>query len=286
MKFSILVANFNNGKFFKTCYDSLLLQTYYNWEVIILDDCSTDDSKNIIKKIIGSDHRFKLYENNKNYGVGFTKAKLIELAKGDICGFVDPDDAISPDALSSSINTFKKNHDIVLTYSRFVKCDENLNPIHISKISKKIINYDPYFFNCPVQIVNFVTFRKKIYNDTSKIDTSLKIAEDQDLYLKLYEKGKFKFINKVHYYYRMHEGGISQNANKEKSKEYFAKVIFNTIKRRNIKKINGKSIPDVYSASSEIYNLLEYKNSMLYNIKYRILLLNEIFLEKITSLFK
>ena len=51
MKFSILIANYNNGKFFKDCYDSILAQEYKNWETIILDDKSTDDSVEVIKKI-------------------------------------------------------------------------------------------------------------------------------------------------------------------------------------------------------------------------------------------
>ena len=89
MKFSILIANYNNGRFFKKCYDSIITQTYDNWEAIILDDTSTDDSLEIIKKIIGEDTRFKIYQNEENSGVGITKSKLIELANGDICGFVE-----------------------------------------------------------------------------------------------------------------------------------------------------------------------------------------------------
>lgn len=270
MKFSVLIANYNNGRFFKSCYDSLLKQTFHNWEAIILDDFSTDNSLEVIKNIIGNDHRFKIYENNENCGVGITKSKLIELATGDICGFVDPDDAISPNALFSAMVAFIKNKDIVLTYSKFIKCDENLTPISTPKITKQIENNDPYFFNCPVQIVHFVSFRKDAYNETTKIDRTLHIAEDQDLYLKLYEKGKFKFINEPNYFYRMHPGGISQNSNKEKAHEYFAMVIYNTMKRRNLKEINGKPVPDNYNNSSEIYDLLQYQNSVFYRINKRV----------------
>ena len=52
MKFSILIANYNNGKFFQDCYKSILQQTYQNWEVVILDDASTDNSVEVIKNII------------------------------------------------------------------------------------------------------------------------------------------------------------------------------------------------------------------------------------------
>ena len=57
--FSILIANYNNGKYFEDCYKSIITQTHENWEVIIVDDASTDDSVVVIKKINGEDARFK-----------------------------------------------------------------------------------------------------------------------------------------------------------------------------------------------------------------------------------
>jgi len=272
MKFSVLIANYNNGKFFKECYDSIIAQDYKNWEAIILDDASTDDSVEVIKKLTGSDERFKIYRNEENSGVGITKSKLIELAEGDICGFVDPDDAITPNALSSSIKIFQKQRNVVLTYSKFAKCDENLKILEVPKIAQQVINNSPFFFNCPVNIVHFVCFRKGIYNQTEKMNTEMKIAEDQDLYLKMYEKGKVKFINEVNYLYRLHSGGISQNDNRPKSREYFAKVIFNTMKRRKLSSINGKTIPKEYNSSQEIYTLLEYQNSLSFKIKKKLII--------------
>ena len=272
MKFSVLIANYNNGKFFKECYDSILAQEYKNWEAVILDDASTDDSVEVIKKIIGNDERFRIFENAENSGVGITKSKLIELATGEICGFVDPDDAITSNALASSIKVFEKKKDVVLTYTKFAKCDENLKPVEVPKIAQQVINDSPYFFNCPVNIVHFVSFRKDIYNQTEKMNTVMKIAEDQDLYLKMYEKGKVQFINETNYLYRLHSGGISQNDNRPKSREYFAKVIFNAMKRRRLTSINGKSIPNEYTSSQEIYKLLEYQNSIAFKIKKKLII--------------
>lgn len=272
MKFSILIANYNNGKYFKDCFQSLLSQNYQNWEAVIIDDVSTDDSIEVIKKMVENDNRFRIYHNKNNSGVGVTKSRLIELAEGEICGFVDPDDAILPTAISSSIKIYQKKPDVVLTYSLFTKCDENLNPKDVFNGGKQVVNQSPYFFNNPIEIAHFVTFKKKIYNQTEKMDTSMKIAEDQDLYLKMYEKGKVYFINESNYLYRMHSGGISQNENKQKSREYFAKVIFNAMKRRNLKKINGRPVPYEFKNADEIYSLLEYQNTLISKIKRRIII--------------
>lgn len=261
MKFSILIANYNNGKFFQDCYKSILQQTYQNWEVVILDDASTDNSVEVIKNIIQNDSRFRWYENEKNEGVGFTKGKLIELAEGEICGYLDPDDAILPNAVSASIEVFQKKKDAVLTYSRLAKCDVNLKPISEFKAAMQVPNGNMNWFNCPVQIAPFVGFRKAVYETCEKMNPDLKIAEDQDLYFKMYEKGKVYFIDQTDYLYRAHAGGISQNDNKQKSYEYFSKAIFLAMKRRNLKTIKGKKVPETYKNSREIFDLLEYQNS-------------------------
>ncbi len=270
MKFSVLIAHYNNADFFKDCFASLQKQTYPFWEAIILDDASEENEKNKVKKIIENDPRFHYYENTENKGVGITKAKLIDLSQGEICGFVDPDDALLPEAIQQSVDEFRKNKNVVLTYSRFMTCDENLNAIAPFRSARQVPNDDLYFFNYPIQIAHFVTFRKEVYLETLGMDTTKKIAEDQDLYLKMYEKGNVKFINETNYLYRTHAGGISQNDNKNKSYEFWAEVIFNAMKRRGLNEINGKKIPEKFNSSEEIFNLLTYQNSILYRIKKKI----------------
>ena len=273
MKFSILIAHYNNARYFKQCFDSLVAQTYTNWEAIILDDGSKEDEKNIVKNIISDDTRFKYFENLNNRGVGYTKEKLIELASGEILGYVDPDDSLLPTAIEKSISVFNKDKKAVLTYSRFMACDQDLKPIAPFKSAKQVENNNPYFFNCPIQINHFVCFKKETYKGTEKMNAELKISEDQDLYLKLYEKGKVVFINETNYLYRTHAGGISQNDHKKESYEYWAKVIWNAMQRRKLKTINGKKIPTEYTSSKEIFDLLQYQNSIPYRIKKKLKIL-------------
>lgn len=277
MKFSVLIANYNNGKFFKDCYDSILNQEYKNWEVIIIDDRSTDDSVEVIKKIIGDDNRFKLYENEDNYGVGVTKAKLIEDATGDICGYLDPDDIIKPNAIKSAIKVLEKKKNVVLTYSRLAKCDQNLNILKEFRAAMQVPNRQKTFFNFPIQIAPFVAFRRDVYLRGPKINPELKIAEDQDLYFKMYEVGDVYFINQTDYLYRAHAGGISQNENKGKSYSYYARSIWEAMQRRNLKKINGKPVPENYTDPQEIFALLEYQNKTVFRIRKNLI----IFLQKL-----
>ena len=273
MKFSILIAHFNNSVFFKDCYQSIINQTFANWEAIVLDDGSEEHEKLAVQKLIANDPRFQYYENEKNSGVGFTKAKLIELATGEICGFLVPDDALTETAIETAMTHFIKDQSIVLTYSRLMFCDSHLKPQKTNSAAKQILNGNLYFFNAPIIINHFVCFKKAVYEKTEKIDASKKIAEDQDLYLKMYEKGKVKFIDEINYHYRTHSGGISQNDNKKKSYEYWGKVIWEAMQRRGLKKIHGKQIPEQFTNSEEIFRLLDYQNSLLYRLRLKFLTL-------------
>ena len=268
-KVSILIANYNNGKYFRDCYDSIISQSYENWEAIIIDDCSTDDSVKIIKEIIKDDERFKFYENETNQGCGYTKRKCIDLATGDFCAFLDPDDALLYYSLECSMDEFQKHSKIIATYSQLVFCDENLKPKDTFTKIKQIRN-GKYFFNCPIQISAFFVFKKEAYMKTSGINPSLKNAVDQDLYLKLLEIGDAKFIEEVLYKYRLHSNGISQDKSKQSAKDSFAKVIFEAIKRRNIKQINHKLVPESYTNAEEIYSLLDYQTKISYRLMSRI----------------
>ncbi len=231
--FSILIAQYNNGKYFKDCYNSIMAQTYQKLEVIIVDDCSKDDSLLQIRKIIGDDERFKIFINDENKGCGYTKRKCAELATGIICGFLDPDDAISETAVAEMVQQHIKLPEVVLIYSNFTYCDENLAPQKIH-VQKKVENFSPDFFNLDCSISAFATYKNSYYKKTSGIDSYLQRAVDQDLYLKLYEVGEILYINRDFYQYRIHETGISTNLNVRKARYWHWVVMIAAARRRNI----------------------------------------------------
>ncbi|SDQ77930.1 Glycosyl transferase family 2 [Chryseobacterium soldanellicola] len=265
-KVSILIANYNNGKYFEDCYHSLVNQTHENWEAIIVDDCSTDNSLEIIREIIKNDNRFILISNETNKGCGYTKRRCAELATGHFCAYLDPDDALFPYAVERSLEEFELNNEIIATYSQLQFCDENMSPQKTFDKIKQVQN-DKYFFNCPIQISAFFVFKRDIYLKTSGINPNLRSAVDQDLYLKLLEHGNPKFIQEVLYKYRLHSSGISQQSSKQGAKDSFAKVIHESMKRRGIETINNRPVPKEYTNSEEIYKLLEYQTKILYRIQ-------------------
>ena len=158
--FSILIAQYNNGKYFEDCYKSIIAQTYQNWEVIIVDDGSTDDSVAVMKEIIGDDARFKIEVNSENRGCGFTKRRCAELATGEICAFLDPDDAITPEALQIMVEEHKKHPDAAMIYSKPFWCDEHLN-IQYERKSRQVENGVPNFFDLDGYLFAFLSYSYK-----------------------------------------------------------------------------------------------------------------------------
>ncbi len=245
-KFSVLIAHYNNFEYFKDCYQSLLKQTFQDFEVVIVDDCSTDNSFENIALLTKNDSRVKLFKNETNSGVGYTKRKCIDMSSGEICGFVDPDDALVENAIETSLKTHTVNN--VVTYSSFLLCDKNLQPQRTFAHSRAIKNGDKIFFNIFLEANHFLTFKRSAYNKTSGINLELTSAVDQDLYLKLYETGNFTFIKEPLYLYRLHANGISQDLSKKiKLNKNWQKVILDTLERRKIDKLYGKNIKEIPS---------------------------------------
>ncbi|AZB31084.1 glycosyltransferase family 2 protein [Chryseobacterium balustinum] len=244
IKFSILVAHYNNYNYFTECYDSILKQTYQEYEIILVDDCSTDDSYEKIIELTKDNSKVKVFKNEENSGVGLTKKRCIDLASGEICGFVDPDDTLTENALQTIIENYTENN--IVVYSQFYECDAKLNPIKLFSHSRAIKNGNKLFFNVFFEATHFFTFKREAYYKTSGINDKLTSAVDQDLYLKLYEIGNFKFVKAPLYYYRIHEKGVSQESSKkEKLHKNWHQTILDTTKRRKINSLYGEKITDI-----------------------------------------
>ena len=244
--FSILIANYNNGCFLQEAIDSVLAQTYTCWEIIIVDDESTDDSMVIYDKY-KSDSRFHIFHNDKNKGCGYTKRRCVELANGDICGFLDPDDTLTDDALEIMVKTHRDNPDASLVISAMNIVDNRLKIVKKGYYRPKpngesFLQY-PYWNH-------FASFKRRLYQNSDGIDPIAKRAVDDDLYYRLEEVGDVRYIKNALYNYRFSTGSnISQGENEYKAFVWHLRATANACKRRNmedrIEGILAKHINDV-----------------------------------------
>lgn len=121
---SIITPTFNSEKFISETISSVLNQTYANWEMIIVDDCSSDKTLEIITKFANSDSRIKSFQLEKNFGAGIARNKALEFADGKYIAFLDADDLWKPEKLEKQIDFIKK-YNLKFTFSYYNCVDEN-----------------------------------------------------------------------------------------------------------------------------------------------------------------
>lgn len=123
---SVIMPNYNGEKFIIQAISSVIAQTYQNWELIIVDDCSSDNSAEIITPFL-IDKRIKLIKNEYNLKTAGTRNKATEMAKGEYIAFLDSDDLWVNDKLERQLACFESNKQIALVYSYYDQMDEQGN---------------------------------------------------------------------------------------------------------------------------------------------------------------
>jgi len=207
-KLSIIMPNYNNEKYLDESIDSVINQTHQNWELIIVDDCSTDNSVKVIKKYL-KDKRIKLFKNRKNKGVAETRNKCISQSKSNIIVQVDPDDYIEPIALEVINNEFSSDRDLTLLFS-------DLNRIIDGKKyptkQRDIQNFNDW--RVKPRAFHISAFKKSAVNRFGGYNKNLKTCEDINFYYKIFEnKLKHKYIPMYLYNWRINPNSLC-NTNK------------------------------------------------------------------------
>lgn len=125
---SIITPSYNCAKFVEETIESVLLQTYTNWELLFLDDCSTDNTKEIVAKYAEKDLRIKYECNAKNSGAAITRNNALRRAKGKWIAFLDSDDLWLPEKLEKQIE-FMKSNNYYFSYTRYCEINEQSEEI-------------------------------------------------------------------------------------------------------------------------------------------------------------
>lgn len=194
--FSIIIPNYNRAEVIPKAIRSVLNQTYTNFELIVVDDCSTDNSFQLISKI--ADERLKVYRLKKNSGAAAARNYGIEKAIGDYISLLDSDDYYDPDFLKESFNVISKSPKTVgfiWTGVRYIE-----KGIYKDFIWKPAIKETPYltFLNSlHIGTNSGITFKKEIFKVCGNFRENLPAAEDTEFFLRVTKHYNFSFVNKV-----------------------------------------------------------------------------------------
>lgn len=237
--FSVLIANYNNGRYLQEAIDSVLAQTYTNWEIVLVDDKSTDNSTEIYRKY-EDDPRFHIYYNEENKGCGYTKRRCVALATGELCGFLDPDDKLTSDALEIMTKTHLEHPHCSLAYSSLYLWNDKQDTIEVLEDVGAMENGDSFLISSKKIVSHFAVFKKSFYEKTIGVDETLTSAVDFDLYVKMEEVGDLLFVDKPLYFYRQGNANSISMGSKDLRNKAFSnrvKASLNAFVRR----IRGKN---------------------------------------------
>jgi glycosyltransferase involved in cell wall biosynthesis len=201
MKINLLLPSYNSEKTINRCIDSIFNQTYQDYNIIFLNDCSTDNTMKLVKEY--NDSRIKIYENNTNKGRGYSRNKLLDLSDTEISCWIDSDDWMHPEKLEKQITYMKNSNCDFLSTEMFdtrngITVGNGCNLSHmINDLTLENLNVS----NC----INHPTvmFRTEIAKQL-KFKDSMTFNEDWDFYIRLYENGKkVECLPEKLYYYNL-----------------------------------------------------------------------------------
>jgi glycosyltransferase involved in cell wall biosynthesis len=218
---SVIVPNYNHASFLRKRVESIVSQTYTNFECILLDDASTDDSISILEEYVKRDSRFKLYTNEVNSGSTFAQWNYgVSLSKGKFIWIAESDDIADCNFLQTTVDILEQNSNVVIAYSQSKLIDESGKFLGIWNYNENIFNKS--FQMCGTEFIksyllssnhipnaSAVLFRKSNFYFVGKSIESLKNNGDWNLWLKLLTKGDVYFISTPMNSFRQHQYSVT-----------------------------------------------------------------------------
>lgn len=213
---SVIMPCYNSEKYLRKAIQSVLDQTYRNFELIIIDDNSTDNTETIIKEYEQKDFRIRYYKKDKSEkGISKTMNKGIELARGQYITRMDSDDIIIPEKIEQQIHFLDANKEYGICSVNIAMMD-NLDNIYNINVypEQKVPSEWTFLWTNPIPNAPCM-YRTSIIKENNIKFNELKTAEDYDFLKQLVTKTKIHMINEPLYYYRHNEKSIYNTNKKE-----------------------------------------------------------------------
>jgi teichuronic acid biosynthesis glycosyltransferase TuaG len=228
---SIIMPAYNAEQWISEAIQSVINQTFSEWELIIVNDNSNDKTAKIAAEFALKDLRVKVFNLVENNGVSFARNFGIQNAHGEFIAFLDADDLWHSDKLKIQLSFHENNSECEVSHTNFINFNEYgkiRTPFKfffrqfIKKKGNLLVHL--LYFNSIATLT--VVMKKKIFLDVNGFDCNLSNLEDQDLWLRISEKGNsFSYLDDELSFYRVHKYGLMSNIGKFKSayKKFFIK---------------------------------------------------------------
>jgi FkbM family methyltransferase len=235
-KVSVLIPLYNRRDYIEDCVRSVLNQDYNDFEIIVLDDCSSDGSGELVMGI--NDSRIRYYRNEQNRGISYTRNRLTSLSSGEYLAILDSDDLAEAGRIRIQVNYLDQNPEICLVAGCARLVNEKGDSLHRhwgKQYSAHELSARLPFENLILQ--STVMGRKEFFK-LYPYREELKTAEDYDVWLRGLHNHRYAVMGDIVSSYRIHTGNISQLRNTEINSNAV------TIRRKYLEEIIGSPIDD------------------------------------------
>ncbi len=224
----IIVNCFNGEKYLSQALDSILLQDYSSWRIIFVDNCSTDDSKNIAKNFEGN----LIYHKTENkISLGEARKLAVSLTESDYIAFLDCDDSWLPNKLKEQVEIMQKS-ELALTFSGINYIDQNGNYIgKYTPISKEGYLFREKLINFDINILTSFIRREFLLKHDLNFSSEMEASEEYNLFMQITALGKIHSTNRIHANYRILEDSLTNKYKEKWAKE--REITINQIVRSN-----------------------------------------------------
>lgn len=208
---SIVLPVFNGEKYLRESIDSILTQTYKNWELLILDDCSTDSSAKIAKEYVNLDRRIHYYRNENNLRLPRNLNKGFKLARGNYLTWTSDDNRFRPKALEKMISALKNNNNAQFVFASCRIINGEGTEIEYmmvdEKLKKQIIGHNV--------VGACFMYTRKVYEQVGEYDPEFTLVEDYDYWQRVYTKFNAVVLSEILYEYRWHDSALTSTMKKD-----------------------------------------------------------------------
>lgn len=265
---SIIIPVYNQEKYLKETLNSVIHQTYSNWECILVNDGSRDSSVAIINEHIAQDSRF-YFIDSENKGVSNARNLALQQVKGDYVLFLDGDDLIHPEKIHQAIFNFEKNPDLSIVFNTTSYFQDSIeNNLHEIKIDAELLNFNGLLFYWGEKItlpIHSAIIKKSLFEGI-EFNCELTAQEDWLVWLRLFQKNpKVLVLDTVLSYYRKHNSSRTQTVSLKEDHFKALQIFEKYIDLENYKLLLLHQIKRYYNKSYEhIYKLNAIRESKTY----------------------
>lgn len=227
---SVITPSYNSEKFIGETIESVLNQTYRNWEMVIVDDCSTDNTVSIVEKYTELDDRIKLFILEENSGSAIARNTAMEHANGQYIAFLDSDDLWLPEKLDKQLD-FMRERNVAFSFTKYVRILEDGTKTNAVSDAPQAVNYDDLMKRCVIGCLTVMLDRDKIGSIEM---VNIRTRQDYVYWLTITKKGFLAYgIPEVLAEYRLVDNSISSNKWKAAKRNWY---VFRHIEKQSLLK--------------------------------------------------